>query len=571
MSVEKWSVQPTKADPVAADVTLIIDSADGESKQATIGSIVSATESKVSPSTGSVDNGLVSLNEQVINEIEGSGGTVTATTAGPHGWSSGEFVTISDGSQYDGTFEITSVTTDTFTYSDGATGQVLDATATSKSRIDIAAGEGQVADQSIPGAFTVTPVSWTASINVLLSSIADTTKAIIYIMKDINGDTQPISTDTTSLTSEQIRAEIELAVIKTKQGLTGDAGQMISSIQNQRISLVNHRTQQEDYHVRKYEIVNGVVVSENSPASNYNMDRNSGRIVGRGLNFFNDMNSPNVLSTPAAVAFQFLKVKVSGFIDGETLGSFPNSSQYDNNGTLTNITSGDYSVQRIWYEPETDQMMIQYGTAQYTAAEIINRSYVNENPTNPNGFSDTMIVIASIILKQGESTWDGDVNQGIFSGDITGGTEASAGGGGGVSDTPWSEDHDANNFDLSNVKTLTNKSIIPQHIETPLTSNLSPPASINLDFSDAKTTFESFDLSVATTFTTSNLQSGRKKLVKLFASGVNIPLTFPAWIFMTHLGGGSAPTQLDANKTAFFQIWAVSTNDAQNIAEYIVE
>lgn len=90
-------------------------------------------------------------------------------------------------------------------------------------------------------------------------------------------------------------------------------------------------------------------------------------------------------------------------------------------------------------------------------------------------------------------------------------------------------------------------------------------ASIALDF--ALNEVRILALTGDITFTTSNLQPGRKKTVIISCDGSIRNFTFPAWIFI----GGSAPTTIAANKTAVLTVYSPGTTDAACVASYAVQ
>ena len=57
-------------------------------------------------------------------------------------------------------------------------------------------------------------------------------------------------------------------------------------------------------------------------------------------------------------------------------------------------------------------------------------------------------------------------------------------------------------------------------------------------------------------------------IMRIVCEGTNRTLGFPAgWRFV----GGAAPATINAGKNALIQLWSLGTNDAEVVAQYVVE
>jgi hypothetical protein len=93
-------------------------------------------------------------------------------------------------------------------------------------------------------------------------------------------------------------------------------------------------------------------------------------------------------------------------------------------------------------------------------------------------------------------------------------------------------------------------------------------ASVELDFAPTIKSVQTISLTGNLTLTTSNLASGRVKLIRLIADASARTLTLPAgWVFL----GAAAPTTLAASKTALLALTAFGTANGDIVATYAVQ
>lgn len=425
-------------------------------------------------STGSVGGGLVSLAQlqSITSLVVLADMSATILTDNTQGWVQGDKIKLTGflPTTLNGEFEIVAITENVeidfvHTVQDVTASQL--GTVQNLRRISITPGNGQIAKQEGVNDNSVAPVSWNAESDLSFSD-ADMDKALIVVTKDIDGLTDTIASDTSPLTAEFLRDNILLAILKTRQGLSTDVdARTFFSIQNQRISLVALRSQINDFRETKFFFSSGAALLEATPATDYKLRRNAGLIVGNGINFDNSTESPNVRQVPAVVApdfVQFTLVKESGFIalNVENIEDI-DTTLFDDDGTLTavplrsNQNTLSFQVLRAIYEPETDQILMQYGTQLYSELEIAAGAYATETPDFPPGLSDVAFVAYSLIVTNvSGDNWDINDEQAIFFGDITAGSAAA-----GVanlflllSNLSIDVDKDWNDKNMSNINTL---------------------------------------------------------------------------------------------------------------------
>jgi len=276
--------------------------------------------------------------------------------------------------------------------------------------------------------------------------------SIIYVLKDEDGVTSFQSSSTDKLSAAEDRTVIKLAVIRTNFGQSPDT---IRGVSNLRTPLTSPVLTTKDFNFPQFIVTEGAEIQEFDPSVDITMSNTAGKIAAFGLNFSTSMDSPNVLSLGASPAeISFIQLTTTGETTGTDDTLMDTLNFDDGTGSLTLIANNQYSAKRLWCDPANDQYYLQYGLDQYTSAQIAAEEFTEENPIAPAILGEFAFVIATIIIQQGTTTWDTGVLSEILQGDRTGGTVTSAGGGGGNADTPWTVNHDAAGFELTNLSKL---------------------------------------------------------------------------------------------------------------------
>jgi hypothetical protein len=97
---------------------------------------------------------------------------------------------------------------------------------------------------------------------------------------------------------------------------------------------------------------------------------------------------------------------------------------------------------------------------------------------------------------------------------------------------------------------------------------LSYAASVALDFAPTIKSAQTITLAGNLTLTTSNLASGRVKLIRIVADASERTVAFPAgWKFLA----SAAPSTIAASKTALLWLFAFGTADGDVVASYAVQ
>jgi hypothetical protein len=152
--------------------------------------------------------------------------------------------------------------------------------------------------------------------------------------------------------------------------------------------------------------VSGHTISANG--ANLKLNRTSGTAFSLGRNWINDTDNPSVVSDGAYTDCTFFR-----YYRGATAGTFitvPNQTaidptKYDNgSGTLQTVPGGKYTIQRIFYFPNTPSILgVYYGRAEYTSLADAAANINFENFTEIENTRTNAIFVAYLLVKGGAS------------------------------------------------------------------------------------------------------------------------------------------------------------------------
>jgi len=129
----------------------------------------------------------------------------------------------------------------------------------------------------------------------------------------------------------------------------------------------------------------------------------AGKSFMYGSNFDANPNVPHFITSNGLTAPTLYAMKQDAFIGSLGTTQIP-VTQWDDNGTLTNLTaSDDWSAHRIWYSPVTDRLFFQYGQAKYGTKAAALNGWSNENFKAPNLASANGYICAIIIIDRAAS------------------------------------------------------------------------------------------------------------------------------------------------------------------------
>ena len=135
------------------------------------------------------------------------------------------------------------------------------------------------------------------------------------------------------------------------------------------------------------------------------LDRAAGQAFALGRNYITDPLNPSLVSDGASTpVFHRYSSTASGFTkDNGSAGAGFTSidpSKYDNNGTLTAVSGGHYSVQRLYHFPNnTNVIVAYYGKDEYASIDEAEKNYLLENFQEANNTATQAIFLGALIVK----------------------------------------------------------------------------------------------------------------------------------------------------------------------------
>ena len=148
----------------------------------------------------------------------------------------------------------------------------------------------------------------------------------------------------------------------------------------------------------------GHVITVNS-SNTMRLDRAAGVSFAIGRNYETDAEEPNLVTDSASTpVFHRYSSTSTGFTkDDGTAGSGYTAidpTKYDNNGTLTNVSGGHYSVQRLYHFPNnTNVIVAYYGKAEYSSLDIAEKNYLLEDFQEAENTANQAIYLGALIVK----------------------------------------------------------------------------------------------------------------------------------------------------------------------------
>ena len=148
----------------------------------------------------------------------------------------------------------------------------------------------------------------------------------------------------------------------------------------------------------------GHLLTVNS-SNNMRLDRAAGVSFALGRNYANEAEEPNLVDDGASTpVFHRYSSTSTGFTkdDGTTGAGYADidPSKYDNNGTLTSVSGGHFSVQRLYHFPNnTNVIVAYYGKNEYASIDEAEKNYLLENFQEAENTSTQAIYLGALIVK----------------------------------------------------------------------------------------------------------------------------------------------------------------------------
>jgi len=150
--------------------------------------------------------------------------------------------------------------------------------------------------------------------------------------------------------------------------------------------------------------VSGHSISPNG--ANLKLNRTSGKAFSLGRNWINNTDDPSVVSDPAQTDCTFFR-----YYRGATAGTFitvPNQTEIDptkyddGSGTLATVPGGKYTIQRLFYYPNTPTLLgVYYGRAEYNSISVAAANIDLENFSEIENTRTNAIFAGYLIVKSG--------------------------------------------------------------------------------------------------------------------------------------------------------------------------
>lgn len=146
------------------------------------------------------------------------------------------------------------------------------------------------------------------------------------------------------------------------------------------------------------------------------LDRGAGVSFSIGRNYSTNAEEPNLVSDNASTpVFHRYSSTATGFTKDDGAGGAGytaiDPTKYDNNGTLTTVSAGQYTAQRLFHFPNnTNVIVAYYGKAEYASIDEAEKNYLLENFQEADNTSTQAIYLGALIVK-GNATDLGNSSQ----------------------------------------------------------------------------------------------------------------------------------------------------------------
>jgi hypothetical protein len=279
-------------------------------------------------------------------------------------------------------------------------GGIISINAGNTATFNITAGRGQI--HASGSSYTLDPVptlnyvSWPGQTGVAVTNLATSDTTWLYI--DGSGTLQQ---RTEYYTDQQVEETIII-------GQLVHPSRTFINLARTNPNVAYATDKQYEQFIRAFGPIkiSGHTISANG--ANLKLNRSSGKAFSLGRNWINDSDDPSVVSDNAYTDCIFFR-----YYRGATAGTFvtvPNQTvidptHYDNgSGTLQSVPGGKYTIQRIFYYPNTPTLLgVYYGRTTYISiAEAAANINLEEFSEIEN--TKTNAVFAAYLIVKGNAT-----------------------------------------------------------------------------------------------------------------------------------------------------------------------
>lgn len=277
-------------------------------------------------------------------------------------------------------------------------GGIISINAGNTAQFDITAGRGQIV--AAGSTYTSGPnptfqyVNWPGQTGITLTYLATNDTTWVYI--DSAG---VLNQRTEYYTDEQIEENIII-------GQLVHPSRTFINLARTNPNVAYATDKQYEQFIRSFGPIkiSGHTIQPNG--ANLKLNRTSGTAFSLGRNWINDTDNPSVVSDPAQTDCTFFR-----YYRGATAGTFitvPNQTaidptKYDDGtGTLATVPGGKYTIQRIFYYPNTPTLLgVYYGRAEYTSLADAAANINFENFTEIENTKTNAIFAGYLLVKSG--------------------------------------------------------------------------------------------------------------------------------------------------------------------------
>jgi hypothetical protein len=277
-------------------------------------------------------------------------------------------------------------------------GGIISINAGNTAQFDITSGRGQI--HASGSTYTADPqptfnyVTWPAQTGITVTNLATSDTTWLYI--DSSGNVQQ---RTEYYTDEQLETTIII-------GQLVHPSRTYINLARTNPNVAYATDKQYEQFIRSFGPikVSGHSISPNG--ANLKLNRTSGKAFSLGRNWINNTDDPSVVSDPAQTDCTFFR-----YYRGATAGSFitvPNQTaidptKYDNgSGTLATVPGGKYTIQRLFYYPNTPTLLgVYYGRAEYNSISVAAANIDLENFSEIENTRTNAIFAGYLIVKSG--------------------------------------------------------------------------------------------------------------------------------------------------------------------------
>lgn len=277
-------------------------------------------------------------------------------------------------------------------------GGIISINAGNSAAFDITSGRGQI--HASGSTYTADPlpllqyVNWSAQSGITLNYLATSDTTWLYI--DSNG---VINQRTEYYTDNQLETSIII-------GQLIHPSRTYINLARTNPNVAYATDKQYEQFIRAFGPIkiSGHTISPNG--ANLKLNRTSGKAFSLGRNWINNTDDPSVVSDGAYTDCIFYR-----YYRGATAGTFitvPNQTAIDptkidnGTGTLATVPGGKYTIQRLFYFPNTPTILsVYYGRAQYTSLADAAANINLEEFTEIENTRTNAIFVAYLIVKSG--------------------------------------------------------------------------------------------------------------------------------------------------------------------------